>query len=380
MIDETRLYGWQRTASQAWSVRKHGIVLSATGTGKSVFALYCMSMTRKRTIILCPTIALMRQWKDEILKNLGIEPDKVGLYYSAKKDIRPITVAVVNSVRGIDLSGFEMMVADEIDTMASYENIKVLSQPVPIKLGLSATLDPPQKRMLEPVFGEVVFEYTVQQAKRDGILNQFEILNIATELDSATKEQYKALSKNISLTLKRFNGDFLAVKRVASDYRHPLSRDAQQLLRDVMARRMLCANYKGKIEELLTILADHKTDRVIIFNEYLEMAESVNHILHGCGYRVGVYHSKSKNKQTIEDFRDGNLDILVAVRSLNRGLNVPDANIGIILSGDNIRRTAIQRLGRIVRKVEGKKAYLYQIYCKATCEEQTASKRTSWLD
>jgi len=81
----------------------------------------------------------------------------------------------------------------------------------------------------------------------------------------------------------------------------------------------------------------------------------------------------------IDDFAKGNINILVAVRSLNEGLDIKSANVGIIVSGYTVRRDTIQRLGRVIRKEDNKKAYFYQLYCKYTKEAKDVSNRSATM-
>ncbi|MGQ0507966.1 MAG: ATP-dependent helicase, partial [Myxococcaceae bacterium] len=59
---------------------------------------------------------------------------------------------------------------------------------------------------------------------------------------------------------------------------------------------------------------------------------------------------------------------------LNEGVDVPDAAVGVVLSGSGSVREHVQRLGRILRKREGKRALLYEI-CSATSAESGISER-----
>jgi superfamily II DNA or RNA helicase len=56
---------------------------------------------------------------------------------------------------------------------------------------------------------------------------------------------------------------------------------------------------------------------------------------------------------------------------------VPDATVGYILAGTGSTRAYIQRLGRLLRKVEGKQACLVEIVSKETMEVQMSRRRTT---
>ena len=60
---------------------------------------------------------------------------------------------------------------------------------------------------------------------------------------------------------------------------------------------------------------------------------------------------------------------------LNEGVDVPDASIGVILSGSASAREFIQRLGRILRRGDDKQAVLYEVIARETREERVADRR-----
>ena len=76
------------------------------------------------------------------------------------------------------------------------------------------------------------------------------------------------------------------------------------------------------------------------------------------------------NRNALERFRTGSIRILIACKAIDEGLDVPDASIGIILSGTSTQRQRIQRLGRIIRKQSSKdRAALYYLHIADTSED-----------
>ncbi len=84
---------------------------------------------------------------------------------------------------------------------------------------------------------------------------------------------------------------------------------------------------------------------------------------------VLTHHTKLKEREAfLNHFRSGDYPILVASKVLNEGVDVPEANVAIIVSGSGSIREHVQRLGRILRRQEGKSAILYEVISKGTGE------------
>ena len=67
--------------------------------------------------------------------------------------------------------------------------------------------------------------------------------------------------------------------------------------------------------------------------------------------------------------------MIVSSRVLNEGVDVPEAAVAIVLSGTGAKREYIQRLGRVLRPLEGKRAVLYEIVAEGTGEENVSRRR-----
>ncbi|MCC8101763.1 MAG: DEAD/DEAH box helicase family protein [Clostridiales bacterium] len=130
--------------------------------------------------------------------------------------------------------------------------------------------------------------------------------------------------------------------------------------------RLSCA------EALIRLLGQQK--RILVFGERIAQAEELYCILN-LQYpgRVGRCHSKmgeQANRSSLERFRIGEYRILITCKSMDEGVDIPDASIGIILSGTSGHRQRIQRMGRIVRKKEGKnRASLYYLHIEESVED-----------
>ncbi|TRM92630.1 DNA methylase, partial [Sulfolobus sp. B1] len=82
-----------------------------------------------------------------------------------------------------------------------------------------------------------------------------------------------------------------------------------------------------------------------------------------------------ERKRVLNTFKNMSSGILVLTTVGDEGIDIPDANVGIIVTGTGSRRQFIQRLGRILRPYDGKRAKLYEIIVSGTSEEYQARRR-----
>jgi superfamily II DNA or RNA helicase len=237
--------------------------------------------------------------------------------------------------------------------------------------------EPDRYAELIECIGPVVYTYNPAQALEDGILNTFQLINVGVEMPLDEKKMYDEAHMFVTDTLRQFGNNFTKAIEIAKNYKHPDTKLAQRLLQKISLRRMLYSNSSAKIPKVIELCERHKLDKVIIFNEFIGMAEDIYDKLIENSVPCGIYHSNAKDLQVIKDFTDGKIRVLVAVKSLNEGLNVKSANVGIMVSGNTVKRNTIQRLGRVIRKEKGKKAFFYQMYCHYTKEAVDVQKRNS---
>jgi superfamily II DNA or RNA helicase len=137
--------------------------------------------------------------------------------------------------------------------------------------------------------------------------------------------------------------------------------------------RALAFGTAGKLRVLADLLAEHHPARTLIFTEDNAMV-----------YRIAreflipaiTHHTPVKERHDIlQRFRTGDYPVVVTSRVLNEGVDVPEASIAIVLSGTGSRREYVQRLGRILRRQEGKRAVLYEGVAEATSEEHVSRRR-----
>jgi superfamily II DNA or RNA helicase len=304
---------------------------------------------------------------------------EIGKLGGGEKKILPVTVSTYDSayIHAETLGNrFGLLVFDEAHHLpaAGYRSIAEFSA-APYRLGLTATYEREDElhSELNRLAGGKVYEKHVSELA--GVhLAPYKIKRVATALKNEERKEY---DKYYSV----YN-DYL--RKTGMIIRGP--RDFQKLVmrsgRDLEARKALLArntardlafNADSKLEKLEEILKAHRGDRVFIFTEHNRLVHRISRefLIPAITYRTPI---KERNS-ILEKFRKGEYRAVVTSKVLDEGIDVPEANIGIIASGTGSKLAYTQRLGRILRKKEGKEAILYEIITEETTEAGTAKRR-----
>ena len=129
----------------------------------------------------------------------------------------------------------------------------------------------------------------------------------------------------------------------------------------------------AKLDCLETLLVEHKDDRTIIFTQDNATAYEVSR-----RFLVPVITHKTKvteRGEILERLGDGTYGVVVTSKVLNEGVDVPEANVAVVISGSGSVREHVQRLGRILRPLENKRATLYELVTAETAETYTSERR-----
>lgn len=388
----TPLRAWQVDCLRAWREEGcRGTARVATGAGKTLLALAAadalaeeMPAGNLRVRIVVPTLFLATQWRADILRETGAQRRDVGLYHGQIKEDenRPFVIYVVNTarrhiarhiLRDAREGRHVLLVCDECHHMISPENARCfdflphIDTALYSALGLSAT--PPDP--LPEALGKEIFHYDIHKAVREGVAAKYALFNIALRLDPDEAARYDSLSEKIVRLRSRLFLTYPKIRSQGGDFMHILQaigkRDdqagalARSLLLLYLRRREISHLAESRIdcaEALIRSLQPEK--RIILFAERIETVNALYRRLEGC--RVGRYHSKMDARAkaaALENFRAGETSILLCCRALDEGLNVPDADAGIMLSSTGSPRQRIQRLGRILRQGKGIRCAYY---------------------
>ncbi|MHA1438164.1 MAG: DEAD/DEAH box helicase family protein [Promethearchaeota archaeon] len=369
-----QLRKYQKDALNKWFYNKKGAVVMPTGAGKTIFAMKIIEKVNSPTFIVVPTLDLVNQWKKELKKAFSIE---IGEFTGNKKVLKPITVSTYNSayINASYLGNkFKLIIFDEVHHLPS-ESFRHIAEMFasPYRLGLTATFerDDELHEELPKLIGEKIYEISPEPLAGE-YLADFETIKIMVDFTEEEQIEYdnaQAIFKNylISRNIKM---------RSPKDFQKIIIRSGRDLeaREAILARNKaekLAFNSKNKINELAKLL--DKNNRTIIFTKYNNMVYKISkRFLIPC---ITHKTKKEERKEILEKFKKGIYCSIVSSQVLDEGINVPEANIGIILSGTGSSREYIQRLGRILRPAKNKKAVLYEIVTRNTMEIKTSYRR-----
>ena len=132
--------------------------------------------------------------------------------------------------------------------------------------------------------------------------------------------------------------------------------------------RRVAAFTIAKRQAVTDLLRQHWHTKKLVFTSDNAVAYelAMTHLLMPFTCDIG----RVEREQALDRFRSGELHTLVSSRVLNEGLDVPDAEVGIIVSGSLGEREHTQRVGRLLRARPGKRALIYRMISVGTSEER----------
>lgn len=371
---------YQDEALAAWLLAEgRGVVVLPTGAGKTVLALMAIERLKTRTLIVVPTIELLYQWQSAVVERLGVSKSKVGIVGDGRKEQRPITISTYASAAmpNAQIAGTGLLICDEAHHLPSPSYSTIAERAgAPYRLGITATPERGDgaEQALYRLLGPLVYARTPDELSAEGHLAKFRERRIYVDLSQEEALRYGVLMSEWKWFLARNRGmlarggDFFGelIRRSGSD---PAARSA---LRAHHQARMIALNAEAKLGEVARLLDAHRADKVLVFSEYTALVDTISRALAlpAITYRT----APEERRQILQCFRSGAYSKLVAGRVLNEGVDVPDANIAIVVSGNSTPREHIQRLGRIIRP-KPNEAVLYELVTRFTGEVSAARKR-----
>ncbi|WP_459190968.1 DEAD/DEAH box helicase [Halosimplex sp. J119] len=354
-----------------------GVLELPTGSGKTVIGIAAMEALGAPTLVVVPTIDLLEQWRRELEREFDREVGQLG---GGEQRLADVTVSTYDSayLRADELGDrFGLVVFDEVHHLGGegYRDIARLLA-APARMGLTATFERPDgaHEVVEELVGPLVHRVEVDELAGEHLAD-YDIKRLEVALTPEEREVYERHQETFT--------DYLATSgiqmRSGSDYQELVKRSgsdprAREALLAKQRAREVMMNADEKVERLRDILDRHREDRIIVFTAHTDLVYRLSERF----LIPAITHETSagERREILERFRSGEYSRVVTANVLDEGVDVPDANVAVVLSGSGSEREFTQRLGRILRpKADGERALLYEIVTEETAEERVARRR-----
>lgn len=370
-------YTHQSEAHRAWKEGgRRGLVVLPTGSGKTYVAQMAIETIGRSTLVVVPTIDLMNQWSGVLEQAFG---RAVGLIGGGYHEIEELTVSTYDSAAiHMERLGdrFGLVVYDEAHHLPGdvYRQASEFSI-APFRLGLTATPERSDGRESEydELVGPIVYRKSIKELSGD-VLADYEVRRAEvpmTERDFARYEKARGIyrgfveSRGIRMSSRSGWPRFLAATN--------RSEEGRRALKAYQYQKQLALVHHNKLEKLFDLLCRHHDDRCIVFTND---NESVYRISERALIPSITHQTKIKERKDIlRKLNAGEYRAVVTSKVLNEGVDVPEANVAIVLSGTGSVREHVQRLGRILRQRQGKRATLYELITEDSVETFVSERR-----
>jgi DNA excision repair protein ERCC-3 len=336
-----------------------GVVVLPCGAGKTIVGMAAMAQLQTSTLILTPNTVAVRQWMSELVDKTSLTEDHVGEYSGLQKDIRPVTVSTYQILtyrkRGAGAEGefphFGLFTARNWGLII-YDEVHLLPAPVfritaeiqaRRRLGLTATL-----------------------VREDGMEGDvFSLIG---------PQKYNVPWKDLE------KQGWIATA-VCHEIRVPLAESAKMEYAVAGQREKypIAAHNSRKLPVLQAILERHVGENILVIGMYLDQLDQIAALLQAP--LINGQTPVRERERLYEQFRTGEVKLLVVSKVANFSIDLPDASVAIEVSGTfGSRQEEAQRLGRILRpKSDGAMAHFYTIVTRETVDQTFAANRQRFL-
>jgi superfamily II DNA or RNA helicase len=400
----------QLAAVDAWIFNAYrGSIIYSTGTGKTEIAFECAKRRASENLnhnnaqnnlvdgtvhtsnnavpsilFLVPRIILIEQNFKRLL-NYHIPEESIGVYFGERKEVREITVSTYQSIvnnleliRNSDTIVFDemhlltdsaMMLRKMFDALREEESNSTRKKAL---LGLTATIDEehPNYNTIVSLLPPVK-KYMIKDAVQDGRLAKPIVLPIKAKLTFEEKMLYNSYSSKIRKISNELNVSDPGSMTMILKKGGISAKSARSWFENVRNRKNLINSAQNKISATVELIATkHSIERLMVFSETIESIKKLKDVLEReKGIKSMIIESKLKSKERQEILSKWGTDFypLLSVHTLEIGYDVPQVRIAIILASTSNMNQAAQRIGRTLRKTEGKNsALIYTVYLSDT--------------
>ena len=360
----------QIAAIENWiKAGSRGVLEHATGSGKTYTAITAMKphlAAGRPVLILVPSSLLLEQWAKEVAEEIpGAAVMRVGAGHDNWRQGRlksmtlnseglgsRVVIATMQTaassefLQNLRQGSHLMIVADEVHQIGSQYLSNALSIDSGPRMGLSATPkrygDPEGTQRIFNYFGEIVLPIvTLQDAIRAKRLVEYTYYPHPVYLTNDEIADWNQITKRIRTEVARQPSN--------NDGSKPFSEKIKLLL---IQRSRIAKKAKNKIELGTKVIIDNYTrgQHWLVYCEDSNQLKELMLKLKDKGLNPIEYHSSMKGDKvaTLDWFRQFG-GILVSIKCLDEGVDIPAISHALILASSQNPRQFIQRRGRVLR-------------------------------
>lgn len=369
---------YQLQAIESWKKNNlKGILALVTGAGKTFTAVTIVKefiASQQLIIIGVPSTILLNQWKEEIESefpdymvldcgedNPTWQKDILKYLKYAKRNEAVFFIGTFNAFRSekfqnsLKISNIKeeqiLFIIDEVHKAGSKENSKIFNISAGGRIGLSATPvrkgDEEGNSNILSYLDKVVYSFTIKDAinHKPPVLTPYNYHIYPVSLSEEEAEDYRSYSKSIA-------------QKVFSNKRLKGEEKERTLKELLIQRKNIIKEASKKLDVIREIVERHNPQKCLVYCNDANHVDQVYRVLRSLGKRVGKYTSTHLNnnqkKQTIDLFKQDDIQFLIAIKCLDEGVDIPSCQSAIILSSSSNEREYIQRRGRVLRLYQGK--------------------------
>ena len=351
--------GYQKDAAQALIGDKgpgtgFGTIVLPCGAGKTIVGMQIMQMLKTNTLIITTNISAVHQWINELLDKTDLQAEQIAEYTGESKTIKPVTVATYQILtwrpeKDAPYPHFSifrerkwgLIIYDEVHTLpAPVFRVAAELQTVR-RVGLTATLvrEDGLEGFVFSLVGPKRFDVPWKELEHSGWISEAECVEVRLDLPSDKEIQYAVASQREKY-------------RIASE--NPV-----------------------KDSVVLQLVNRLSEDKILVIGQYLSQLEKLSSLL-----SAPIITGKTPNSERdriYNQFRNGEIKVLVVSKVANFAIDLPDASVAIQVSGTfGSRQEEAQRLGRILRPKD-RTSRFFTLITRNTVEEEFGSNRQKFL-
>lgn len=368
---------YQTEAVDAWRrARWRGVVVLPTGAGKSLVAERVIAEARRSTLVVVPTLDLLSQWYGGLRAAFDVP---IGLLGGGSHEITDLTVSTYDSAAiHMDRYGgrFGLIIWDEVHHLPAPAYARAAEACIaPLRLGLTATPERPDggHMRLDDLVGPICYRREITELAGEFLADYTtELVTVSLTTDEKARyddcrARYRAFVDSEGIRMSASDG---WTRFLVASSRSKTGRAAFRAFHDA---RRIAHGTERKLDTVRALVAAEWGRRTLVFtndnNTAYRLAEM---LLAPCI----THHTEVKERRAwLDAFSAGDLRVIVTSRVLNEGVDMPEAEVAIIVSGTGTVRESVQRLGRILRPGPNKQAVLYELVSEGTTEVQTSERR-----